>query len=90
FAHRKLRQLIKTPLLMTEHVRSLEPHIDFVIADATDYVRGDVGYDGITGVIKLAHACEALGLDIEFHGPGPAQRQCMAAIRNTNYYEMGL
>ena len=90
FAHRKLRQIIKTPLMMTEHVRTLEPHIDFAIADATDYVRGDVGYDGITGVIKLAHACEALGIDIEFHGPGPAQRQCMAAIRNTNYYEMGL
>ena len=90
FAHRKLRQLIRTPLLQTEHVRSLEPHIDFAIADATDYVRGDVGYDGITGVMKIAHACEALGLDIEMHGPGPAQRQCMAAIRNTNYYEMGL
>jgi len=90
FAHRKLRQLIKTPLLLTEHVRTLEPHIDFVLADATDFVRGDVGYDGITGVIKLAHACEALGIDLEFHGPGPAQRQCMAAIRNTNYYEMGL
>ena len=90
FAHRKLRQLVKTPLLQTEHVRTLEPHIDFVIADATDYVRGDIGYDGVTGVMKLAHACEALGLDIEFHGPGPAQRQCMAAIRNTNYYEMGL
>ena len=90
FAHRKLRQLIKTPLLQTEHVRSLEPHIDFALADATDYVRGDVGYDGITGVMKLAHACESLGLDIEFHSPGPAQRQCMAAIRNTNYYEMGL
>ena len=90
FAHRKLRQLINTPILQTEHVRSLEPHIDFAIADATDYVRGDVGYDGITGVMKLAHACEALGIDLEFHGPGPAQRQCMAAIRNTNYYEMGL
>ena len=90
FAHRKLRQLINTPILQTEHVRSLEPHIDFALADATDYVRGDVGYDGITGVTKLAHACEALGIDLEFHGPGPVQRQCMAAIRNTNYYEMGL
>jgi L-alanine-DL-glutamate epimerase-like enolase superfamily enzyme len=90
FAHRKLRQLIKTPLLMTEHVRTLEPHIDFALADATDFLRGDVGYDGITGVMKLAHAAEGLGLDIEFHGPGPAQRQCMAAVRNTNYYEMGL
>jgi L-alanine-DL-glutamate epimerase-like enolase superfamily enzyme len=90
FAHRKLRQLIKTPLLMTEHVRTLEPHVDFVLSEATDFVRGDVSYDGITGVMKLAHACEALGIDIELHGPGPAQRQCMAAIRNTNYYEMGL
>ena len=90
FAHRKLRQLIKTPLLQTEHVRTLEPHIDFAIADATDYLRGDVGYDGITGVMKLAHAAEALGLDVEMHGPGPAQRHLMTSIRNTNYYEMGL
>ncbi|NKB68437.1 MAG: mandelate racemase [Candidatus Latescibacteria bacterium] len=90
FAHRKLRQLIKTPLLLTEHVRSLEPHIDFALAEATDFLRGDVAYDGITGVMKLAHAAESLGMDIEFHGPGPAQRQCMAAIRNTNYYELGL
>ena len=90
FAHRKLRQLIRTPLLQTEHVRSLEPHIDFALADATDYIRGDIGYDGITGVMKLAHAAESLGMDIEFHGPHPAARQCMAAIRNTNYYEMGL
>jgi len=90
FGHRKLRQLIKTPLLQTEHVRTLEPHVDFVIADATDYVRGDVGYDGITGVMKLAHAAEGLGIDIEFHGPGPAVRHCMTSIRNTNYYEMGL
>lgn len=90
FAHRKLRDLISTPILQGEHVRSLEPRMDFVLAEATDYVRGDPDYDGITGVMKLARACEAIGLDIELHGPGPAQRQCMAAIRNANYYEMGL
>jgi len=90
FGHRKLRQLIRTPLLQTEHVRSLEPHIDFVVNDATDFVRGDIGYDGITGALKVAHACEGLGVDVEFHGPGPVQRQCMAAVRNTNYYELGL
>ena len=90
FAHRKLRQLIRTPLLQTEHVRSLEPHVDFALADATDFLRGDVMYDGITGVMKLAHAAEGLGIDVEIHGPGPAQRHCMASIRNTNYYEMGL
>ena len=88
FAHRKLRQLVKTPLLITENVRSLEPRVDFIVAGATDFVRGDVNYDGITGSMKLAHAAEGLGIDIEFHSPGPAQRQCIAAIRNTNFYEL--
>lgn len=88
FAHRKLRKFIQTPLLMTEHVRSLEPRMDFILADATDFVRGDVNYDGITGSMKLARAAESVGVDIEFHTPGPAQRQCMAAIRNSNYYEL--
>ncbi|MDP3063229.1 MAG: enolase C-terminal domain-like protein, partial [Chloroflexota bacterium] len=90
FAHRKLRQLVKTPLLQTEHVRSLEPHVDFILADATDFVRGDVYYDGVTGVLKLAHAAEGLGVDIEFHGGGPVVRHMMSAIRNTNFYELGL
>jgi L-alanine-DL-glutamate epimerase-like enolase superfamily enzyme len=90
FGHRRLRQLIKTPLLQTEHVRSLQPHVDFAVADATDFMRGDIGYDGITGVMKLAHAAEGLGIDIEIHGAGPAERHCMSSIRNTNYYEMGL
>jgi L-alanine-DL-glutamate epimerase-like enolase superfamily enzyme len=90
-AHRKLRQLIRTPILLGEHVRGLELHIDQVIADGSDYVRADADYDmGITGVMKRAHAAEALGLDCEIHAPGPAHRHCMAAIRNTNYYELGL
>ena len=31
---------------------------------------------------------ESLGIDIKFHSPDPAQRQCVAAIRNTNFYEL--
>jgi len=91
FAHRKLRQLVKTPLLQLEHLRGLEPHVDFIVADGTDFVRGDPDYDGgVTGVMKIAHAAEGFGLDVELHGPGPVRRQLMAAMRNTNYYEMGL
>jgi len=90
FGHRKLRQLIRTPILQTEHVRSLEPHVDFAVNEGTDFVRGDVSYDGVTGVMKLAHACEGLGLDIELHGAGPLQRHLMTSIRNTNYYEAAL
>ncbi len=90
-AHRKLRQLIKTPLLQLEHLRGLESHVDFIEAQATDFVRIDPDYDGgVTGSMKIAHASEGFGLDVELHGPGPERRHIMSAIRNTNYYEMGL
>ena len=56
FAHKKLRELIKTPLLLGEHVRHLETRMDFVLAGGTDYVRADAYYDGgITGLMKVAH-----------------------------------
>ena len=75
FAHGKLRELIKTPLLQGEHVRRLEPHVDFIVAGGTDFVRADAYYDGgITGVMKIAHAAEGFGLDVEIHAPGPAHR----------------
>jgi len=89
--HRKLRQSLETPILQTEHVRGLEPATDFVATESTDFVRADPEYDGgITGAMKRAAVAEGFGLDVEFHAPGPAQRQCIAAIRNTNYYEMAL
>ncbi len=91
FVHRKLRQMVKTPLLQTEHIRLLEQHVDFIVADATDLVRAGAHEDGgITGVMKIAHASEGFGLDVELHGPGPAHRHIMSSIRNTNYFEMGL
>lgn len=90
-AHRKLRQFVKTPLLLTEHVRGVEPKADFIVSEATDFVRADPEYDlGITGTMKIAHLAESFGLDVEIHAPGPAHRHCMAAIRNTNFYEVAL
>jgi L-alanine-DL-glutamate epimerase-like enolase superfamily enzyme len=91
YAHRKLRQLIKTPILQCEHVRGVEPKADFLIAEGTDYLRVDPIYDcGITGGIKIAHIAEGFGVDAEVHGAGPAQRHLMAALRNSNYYELAL
>jgi L-alanine-DL-glutamate epimerase and related enzymes of enolase superfamily len=91
FAHRRLRELIRTPIMLGEHVRGMELHVDQALAGGTDFIRPDAEYDGgITGVMKLAHAAEGLGLDCEIHGTGPAHRHCIAAIRNTNYYELGL
>ena len=91
FAQNRLRERLKTPLLMTEHIRGIEPKADFVLAGGTDILRADPEYDmGITGCMKIAHLAEALGLDVEIHAAGPAHRHCMAAMRNTSYYEMAL
>jgi L-alanine-DL-glutamate epimerase-like enolase superfamily enzyme len=90
-AHRRLREMIRTPLLLTEHVRTLEAKLPWLAEGATDFLRADPEYDGgITGVMKHAHLAEAFGLDVEIHGAGPAQRHCMAAIRNSNFYELSL
>lgn len=91
FAHRKLREFIKTPLLQAEHIFGLEQHVDFIVNGGTDFVRvGTYEDGGITGAMKVAHAAEGFGLDVEFHGGGLAHRHCIAAVRNTNYYELGL
>ncbi|QLC35002.1 mandelate racemase (plasmid) [Halarchaeum sp. CBA1220] len=90
-AHRKLRQKLDTPILQTEHIRGLEIKSDFAASESTDFLRADPEYDGgITGAMKVANVAEGFGIDVEFHAPGPAQRQCIAATRNTNYYEMAL
>jgi len=91
FAHKKLREMIKTPILQTEHVRGVEPKADFLMAGGTDFLRADPEYDmGITGTMKIAHFAEACGVDVELHACGPAHRHCMAAMRNSNFYEVAL
>jgi L-alanine-DL-glutamate epimerase-like enolase superfamily enzyme len=71
--------------------RDAETKADFVLAGGTDILRADPEYDlGITGCMKIAHLAEALGLDVEIHAVGPAHRHCMAAIRNTRFYELAL
>jgi len=91
FMHKKLRGMIKTPLLISEYVRGIEPKADFIIAGGTDFLRVDPEYDhGITGGLRIAHLGEAFGLDVEVHACGPAQRHLMSAMRNSNYYELAL
>lgn len=89
--HRLLKERIKTPLLLTEHVRGLEGKTPWITEMATDFLRADPEYDlGITGVMKTAALAEAFGMDVELHSSGPAHRHCMAAIRNSNFYELAL
>jgi L-alanine-DL-glutamate epimerase-like enolase superfamily enzyme len=89
--HKLLRERLKTPLLVSEHVRGLEQKANFLLHGGCDMIHADPEYDmGITGAIKIAHLCEALGLDVQMHACGPAHRAVIAAIRNTHFYELAL
>ena len=89
--HLRLREKLKTPILVSEHVRGLEQKAGFLLQGGCDMIHADPEYDlGITGAIKIAHLCEALGLDVQYHACGPAHRAVIAAVRNTHFYEMAL
>ena len=91
FSHRRLKDFVKTPLLVGEHVHTPEACTDLLIAGATDFARADPDYDcGITGCLKIAVAADALGMDTEVHACGPAMRHLMAAVPKANYYEVNL
>jgi L-alanine-DL-glutamate epimerase-like enolase superfamily enzyme len=89
--HQRLREKLDTPILVSEHVRGLEQKANFLLAGGCDMIHADPEYDlGITGAMKIAHLCEALGLDVQMHACGPAHRAVISAIRNTHFYEMAL
>lgn len=88
---RMLRENLRTPLLVSKHVRGPEQKAAFALAGGCDMINMDPEYDlGITGAMKIAHFAESIGMDVQLHACGPAHRACMAAIRNTHFYELAL
>jgi L-alanine-DL-glutamate epimerase-like enolase superfamily enzyme len=89
--HKRLRERLRTPLLVAEHIRGIEAKAAFILGGGGDMIHADPEYDmGITGVMKLAAFTQALGLDIQYHACGPAHRAVFAATPNTHFYEMAL
>ena len=89
--HKRLRERLRTPLLVCEHVRGPEAKAGFMLAGGGDIMHLDPEYDmGISGAMKLMHFAQTLGLDVQYHACGPAQRAVMAATPNTHFYEMAL
>jgi L-alanine-DL-glutamate epimerase-like enolase superfamily enzyme len=88
FSHARLREMIRTPLLQGEKVRTIEERMNLVLQKATDFVRIDIRLHGLTGSLKLAHAAEAVGVDVEPHRSGPGALHFLASVKNANYYEV--
>lgn len=66
-AYQTLARKLDTPILAGETSRLAEMR-NFLAAGALGYARGDVLIKGgVTGMLKLAHACELFGYDLEMH-----------------------
>lgn len=88
---KRLRERLRTPLLVCEHVRGIESKAAFIMAGGGDLIHADPEYDmGITGAVKIMHFCQSIGIDLQYHACGPAHRAVMAATPNTHFYEMAL
>jgi len=91
FGNRSLKNFVRTPILVGEHIHTPELSTEVLLAGGTDFARADPDYDcGITGCWKIATAAETLGMDTEVHSCGPAMRHLMAATAKSNYYEVNL
>ena len=89
--HKRLRERLTTPLLVCEHVRGIEAKAAFILAGGGDIIHADPEYDmGVTGALKIAHFCQSLGLDVQYHACGPAHRAIMSVTPNTHFYELAL
>ena len=91
----KLRQQVRVPLMATEMPwGGLDQYSPWILAQATDYLRGDVCFKGgITTCIKTAHLAEAFGMNYELHHGcnslnNVANLHIAMAIRNCEYFEV--
>jgi L-alanine-DL-glutamate epimerase-like enolase superfamily enzyme len=91
----KLKQHLAIPILATEYApggfTALAP---WIVARATDYLRGDVAVKGgITPLVKSAHLAEAFHMNVEIHHGGNslnnvANLHVTMAIRNCEFFEV--
>jgi L-alanine-DL-glutamate epimerase-like enolase superfamily enzyme len=91
----KLKRHLRIPILATEYSPGgFTAYAPWLIARATDYLRGDVAVKGgITALVKGAHLAEAFHMSYEVHHGGNslnnvANLHVIMAIRNTEMFEV--
>jgi len=91
-AYRRLTRELEIAILSPEHVPGgVFSRAEWVIQGASDMLRIDYNYGGITGCYKLATICQAYGIQCEMHGGGWANIQILGAMPEVTcqYYERG-
>lgn len=95
YGYVKLRQKLDIPILATEaNPGGIYPMAEFITAQATDMLRGDVAVKGgITPMMKIAHTAEVFRMKCEVHHGGNslnnvANLHITMAIPNCDYFEV--
>ncbi len=91
----KLRSQLGVPIMATEMPQAgPTSYAPWVVAQATDYLRGDVAIKGgLTSCLKTAHLAEAFHMNYEVHHGGNslnnvANLHLLMAIKNCEYFEV--
>ena len=91
----KLKQQLHIPILATEYSPGgLTGFAPWIVARATDFLRGDVAVKGgITALVKTAHLAEAFHMNFEIHHGGNslnnvANLHVTMAIKNCEFFEV--
>jgi L-alanine-DL-glutamate epimerase-like enolase superfamily enzyme len=91
----KLKQQLHIPLMATEwSPGGFHAYAPWIIASATDYLRGDVAVKGgLTGCLKAAHLADGFRMNFEIHHGGNslnnvANIHLMCAIPNSEFFEV--
>ena len=95
YSYVKLKQHLRIPILATEYSPGgFTAYAPWLLARATDFLRGDVAVKGgITACVKAAHLAEAFHMNYEVHHGGNslnnvANLHLIMAIRNCEYFEV--
>ena len=91
--YRRLTRELDIAVLSPEHVPGgVFTRAEWVLQGASDMLRIDHHYGGITGAYKLVNVAQAFGLQCEMHGGGWANSQILGATTEATceYFERGL
>ncbi|HUX85855.1 MAG TPA: enolase C-terminal domain-like protein [Chloroflexota bacterium] len=92
-SYRRLTRELNIRILAPEHVPGGSfARAEWALQNASDMLRIDINYGGLTGCWKLINLCQALGINCELHGPGWPHAQLLGAAPEATclYYERGL
>ena len=95
YGYVKLKQQLSIPLMATEwSPGGFHAYAPWIMASATDYLRGDVAVKGgLTGCLKAAHLADGFRLNFEIHHGGNslnnvANIHLMCAVPNSEFFEV--